>query len=601
MTRSRFLMILPALFLCLLAVSCGKKEKEDPNVVELNFGHFPNVTHVQGLVAHHFSRQGKGWFEERLKEATGKDVRINWYVYNAGPSAMEAVFARSIELAYVGPSPAINAFVRSRGEDIRMIAGAVEGGAALVVPKDSSLKEPADFRGKVIATPQLGNTQDVSARAWFSRGGLHVTQRGGDVTILPTPNPEQLSLFRQGKLDGVWTVEPWVSRLVLTAGGRVLVDEKESIATVLVCGAEFLREKPEVAKALVQAHEELNEWIRLHQGAGGADAFQNRPGIDCGGLEKHRHQGQDFHSQAPAVCAGRPSGRIYERGSGYRRPGGAGGGGGTVDHGEGGGRKMIAGAEHCGPGGCKLRIAGVSKVFDGRSGKVVALEGINLNIRGGEFVCLVGASGCGKTSLLNIIAGLEFPSSGVVELDGEPVTGPGRDRTVMFQESALFPWLDVMGNVMFGLNLVPGLTRGDRLAMAEKNLELVGLKECAHAHIHELSGGMKQRVALARALATSPRILLMDEPFAALDAMTREQLYQDIQEIHLRCGMTIVFVTHNMREAVCLGDRVVLLTPHPGRVCEEYFVDFPHPRDINSSDLAALSSRITRDLKGATA
>lgn len=179
MSHSRFLTILPALFFCLLAVSCGDKRKEDPNVIELNFGHFPNVTHVQGLVAHHFSREGKGWFEERLKEATGKDVRINWYVYNAGPSAMEAVFARSIELAYVGPSPAINAFVRSRGEDIRMIAGAVEGGAALVVPKDSVLKEPADFRGKVIATPQLGNTQDVSARAWFSRGGLHVTQRAG--------------------------------------------------------------------------------------------------------------------------------------------------------------------------------------------------------------------------------------------------------------------------------------------------------------------------------------------------------------------------------------------------------------------------------------
>lgn len=121
---------------------------------------------------------------------------------------------------------------------------------------------------------------------------------------------------------------------------------------------------------------------------------------------------------------------------------------------------MIVGEEHCGPGGCKLRIAGVSKVFDGRRGKVVALEGINLNIRSGEFVCLVGASGCGKTSLLNIIAGLEFPTSGVVELDGVPVTGPGRDRTVMFQESALFPWLDVMGNVMFGLKLTPGLTRG---------------------------------------------------------------------------------------------------------------------------------------------
>ena len=201
--------------------------------------------------------------------------------------------------------------------------------------------------------------------------------------------------------------------------------------------------------------------------------------------------------------------------------------------------------------------------------------------------------------MLNIIAGLEFPSSGTVELDGVPVSGPGRDRTVMFQESALFPWLDVLGNVMFGLKLVPGLTRSARMAIAEKNLELVGLQDCMHAHIHELSGGMKQRVALARALATNPRILLMDEPFGALDAMTREQLYQDIQDIHLRWGMTIIFVTHNMREAVCLGDRVILFTPHPGRICEEYSVDLPHPRDINSQELALLSSRITRDLKGA--
>lgn len=264
MSPFRFPVLFTAVLCCLLLVSCGDGRKEDPNVIELNFGHFPNVTHVQGLVAHHFSREGKGWFEERLKKSTGKEVKINWYVYNAGPSAMEAVFARSIELAYVGPSPAINAFVRSRGEDIRIIAGAVEGGAALVVPEGSSLREPADFRGKVVATPQLGNTQDVSARAWFSRGGLHVTQRGGDVTILPTPNPEQLSLFRQGRLDGVWTVEPWVSRLVMTAGGKVLVDEKDSIATVLVCGSGFLKEKPEAARALVQAHEELNEWIRKH-------------------------------------------------------------------------------------------------------------------------------------------------------------------------------------------------------------------------------------------------------------------------------------------------------------------------------------------------
>lgn len=264
MSVSRYLPICLGSICALFVCSCGDGKKEDPNRIELNFGHFPNVTHVQGLVAHHFSREGNGWFEERLKKATGKDVKINWYVYNAGPSAMEAVFARSIELTYVGPSPAINAFVRSRGEDIRMVAGAVEGGAALVVPSGSTLKTARDFQGKVIATPQLGNTQDVSARAWFAKGGLHVTQRGGDVTILPTPNPEQLSLFRQGHLDGVWTVEPWVSRLVMTAGGKVLVDEPESIATVLVCGAEFLRDKPEVVHALVQAHEELNAWILDH-------------------------------------------------------------------------------------------------------------------------------------------------------------------------------------------------------------------------------------------------------------------------------------------------------------------------------------------------
>ena len=220
---------------------------------------------------------------------------------------------------------------------------------------------------------------------------------------------------------------------------------------------------------------------------------------------------------------------------------------------------MIMGEEHCGPGGCKLRIVDVSKVFEGRRGKVVALEGINLNIKGGEFVCLVGASGCGKTSLLNIIAGLEFPSSGVVELDGEPVKGPGRDRTVMFQESALFPWLDVMGNVMFGLKLTPGLTRGDRLAIAEKNLELVGLKECAHSHIHELSGGMKQRVALARALATSPRILLMDEPLSNLDAKLRNQMRAEIIKLRERIDTTFIYVTHDQTEAMTLGDRIVIM------------------------------------------
>src|SRR6202166_4986283 len=161
------------------------------NAVTIRVGHFPNVTHVQALVAHALSRQGKGWFEERL----GAGTKIDWFVYNAGPSAMEAIFAQSVDLTYVGPSPAINAYAKAGGEDIRIIAGAVDGGAALVVQADSNLSRPSDFRGKKIATPQLGNTQDVAARAWLASGGLKITLTGGDAMVIPTANPDQLALF----------------------------------------------------------------------------------------------------------------------------------------------------------------------------------------------------------------------------------------------------------------------------------------------------------------------------------------------------------------------------------------------------------------------
>ena len=245
----------------------------------------------------------------------------------------------------------------------------------------------------------------------------------------------------------------------------------------------------------------------------------------------------------------------------------------------------------------KLAIENVSKNFQSASGTVLALDRVSLNVAEGEFVCLVGASGCGKSTLLNIIAGLEKPDGGTVRADGKPVTGPGRERLVMFQEPALFPWLDVFGNVLFGLKLKPTLTNKDRRDVAKYYLELVGLSRFEHANIHELSGGMKQRVSLARALAPNPRVLLMDEPFAALDALTREQLYGDIQEIWSARRKTIVFVTHNVREAACLGDRVLLFSPHPGRIHEEFPVKLPRPRDINTVDLAAYATRITKALR----
>jgi NitT/TauT family transport system ATP-binding protein len=247
----------------------------------------------------------------------------------------------------------------------------------------------------------------------------------------------------------------------------------------------------------------------------------------------------------------------------------------------------------------KLAVERVSKEFrTGRGGAVKALDDISLSISEGEFVCLVGPSGCGKSTLLNIIAGLEEPDSGQVLADGKRITAPGRDRMVMFQEAALFPWLDVTGNVMFGLKLKPNLTNAERRDVARFYIKLVGLERFASANIHELSGGMKQRVALARALAPNPRVLLMDEPFAALDALTREQLYGDIQTIWEARKKTIIFVTHNVREAACLGNRVVLFSPHPGRIREQFKIDLPRPRDINSVELAEYSTQITRALKG---
>lgn len=238
------------------APSCGRKAPASDGA--LRFGHFPNISHLQGLVAHQLSRQGKGWFEERL------GVAVEWFTYNAGPSVAEAIFARSLDVSYVGPSPVLNAYAKSRGKEMRILAGAATGATALVVRPQSNITKPEDFRGKVLATPQLGNTQDVEARAWLAKQGFHVTLTGGDVTILPTQNPDQLALFAKGSVDAVWTVEPWVSRLELEAGGKVFLEDKETTITLLAARSGFLQERPELAKKVVQAHKELTQWIIDH-------------------------------------------------------------------------------------------------------------------------------------------------------------------------------------------------------------------------------------------------------------------------------------------------------------------------------------------------
>jgi NitT/TauT family transport system substrate-binding protein len=223
----------------------------------IRFGHFPNITHAQGVIAHALSRQGKGWFEERL----GPNVEIQWFTYNAGPSAMEAIFAKSLDLTYVGPNPAINAYLKSNGEEIRIISGAATAGAALVVKPDSPIKTPPDFRGKKIATPQFGNTQDIACRAWLKAHGFNVTQTGGDVFVIPTANPEQLGLFQKGEVDAVWTVEPWVTRLEREAKARVFLEDKDTITTWLASSVKFLRDRRDLAKKIADANVELTKWI----------------------------------------------------------------------------------------------------------------------------------------------------------------------------------------------------------------------------------------------------------------------------------------------------------------------------------------------------
>ncbi|HZU66798.1 MAG TPA: ABC transporter ATP-binding protein [Ktedonobacteraceae bacterium] len=243
------------------------------------------------------------------------------------------------------------------------------------------------------------------------------------------------------------------------------------------------------------------------------------------------------------------------------------------------------------PGGIPLRIEGVTKFFAGRSGLVEALRPVDIDVAAGEFICLLGPSGCGKSTLLSIIAGLEPASSGSIWADGRKVSGPGTDRVLLFQEAALFPWLDVQRNVEFGLRQA-GMSKKERTALARHFIELVHLKGFERSYVHQLSGGMRQRVAIARALAIDPAILLMDEPFGALDALTRDRLHTELESIWAATRKTVLFVTHNVREAVALGDRVLVFSPRPGRIVREFRVDLPRPRKLEDHSLVDMTREI---------
>jgi len=244
-----------------------------------------------------------------------------------------------------------------------------------------------------------------------------------------------------------------------------------------------------------------------------------------------------------------------------------------------------------------ISLRGVEQSFTTRKGpRLIALDNINLEIKPGEFVCVVGPSGCGKTSLLHLIAGLAYPSSGEVQVNNRTVEGPGSDRMLIFQEHGLFPWLTVGQNVEFGMKM-KGIPKRQRRESVDHYLRLVQLSQFKDSYIHQLSGGMRQRVAIARALATEPNVLLMDEPFAALDSQTRDLLHDELERIWSATGRTIVFVTHNVREAVRLGDRVVLMTFRPGAIKREFTVGLPRPRHIEETRVATMAGEILEELR----
>ena len=242
-----------------------------------------------------------------------------------------------------------------------------------------------------------------------------------------------------------------------------------------------------------------------------------------------------------------------------------------------------------------IEIKGVSKVFTLQDQTIHALADANLAIRKGEFVCLIGASGCGKSTLLRIMAGFEQPSLGEALMWGKPIEEPEPSRGMVFQDYALFPWLSVRDNIGFG-PVARGLSRGEVKATVDKFIELVGLQKFATAYPHQLSGGMKQRVAIARVLANDAELVLMDEPFGALDAMTRERLQDELLEIWQRTGLTVVFVTHSVEEAIFLAGRVVVMTPGPGRIESDNALELPRPRDVSSPEFndirRALSAKL---------
>ena len=620
-----------------VSVAPGAKKLSADSV---KIGYFPNLTHATALVG-----VQQGFFQKELGA-----TKVEPATFNAGPSEIEALNAGSVDIGFVGPSPAVNGYTATGGKSLRIIAGSASGGVKLVVnPK--KIKSLADVKGKRIATPQLGNTQDVAFLNWLAEQGWKVDAQSGkgDVSVIRTDNKITPDAYTSGSIDGAWVPEPTASKLV-AKGAKELLDEsdiwpdKKFVITNIVVSQTFLKEHPDVVEAVLRGSVATDKWINANEDKAKASANAALKRLSGAALPpRGPGPGVEVHPDhrrpagRHAADAGRPrgQGRAAEeaRPEGHLRSAAARQGARGAGPAERGRRRsrgrvtapftalfthcslhpalfihrnrsrsqevttmastaptLAKAATHTPAVDHAARIAHVSKSFATPAGQQLVLDDITLDVAPGEFVTLLGASGCGKSTLLNLVAGLDRPTGGSIET-------PGGRPALMFQEHALFPWLTAGKNIELALRLrgVPKMERRDE---AERLLELVRLRGAHGKRVHELSGGMRQRVALARALAQDSSLLLMDEPFAALDAITRDVLHDELTRIWRETELSVVFVTHNVREAVRLAERVVLLSSRPGRVAREWHVGIGQPRRIEDPEVAELSVEITEELRG---
>ena len=609
--------------LALLAAGCGSSGSsggQSASKVVLRLGFLENITHASALVG-----VKEGFFTKNL----GSNVTLKLYPFSTGTEEATALLAGQLDAAYVGPNPAIKAWQQSSGSLIKVISGAASGGAELVVKK--GITTAAQLKGQKLASPSLGNTQDVSMRYWLKNRGLTTTSTGGgDVPITPiTPNSDAVLAFESGQIAGGWEPAPYDAEMI-AAGGHALVDEAslwpngQFVTTELVATQSFIAKNPTVISDLLKGQIEANSFIASNKsGRGGGSQCR------AGGTERQEPQGGHpggriraghFHERPDRLVAdhGRESRRVSrtaqpgEEPDRYLRSRPAEQAAGCW--------RAVAGqlvrvsneqvtppaslpgasalsrvdpADVGAPAGARadqaVRLTDVSKAYRTGRTELLALDQVSLTVDDGEFVCIIGASGCGKSTLLNLVAGLDQPTSGQVDTTGRKVG-------LMFQEPALFPWLTAGRNVELALQ-ARGVPRAARRAQVAELLEAVRLGGFADKRPHELSGGMRQRVAMARALAQNADVLLMDEPFGALDAMTRDLLHDELERICTERTLTVLFVTHNVREAARLGDRVILLSSRPGRVIDEYTLPRTGHRRIDSPEVSEVAASLTDRLR----